>query len=61
MVRLALDTATTFRQCKALLDTARDDVLLASLARPDYMTFDTPAIVDTLDRAISHAFLPGPQ
>jgi hypothetical protein len=60
MVRTAIETSTTFTQMKSLIDHASndDDNLMSSLVTGEIGKFDTPAIVNTLQRAIDCAFLP---
>ena len=60
MVRTAIGTSTTFAHMKSLLDNALndDDNLMLSLVTNEVGTFDTPAIVNTLQRAVDYAFLP---
>ena len=60
MVRMALRTTTVFSKMKALLDTAvtSDDAMMQSLVSGEVGNFDTPAIVNTLQKAIDSAFLP---
>ena len=59
MVRTALETATTFVKMKSLLDHALtdNDILMSSLVTGEVGKFDIPAIVNTLQRAVDHAFL----
>ena len=60
LVRMAMRTATTFNMMKQALDNAMEggDVPLLSLASKEFDFYDTPAIINTLQRALDHAFLP---
>lgn len=60
MVRLALQTATTFKEMtlrwdEALLD---DSSPMLGLVTRDFDLFDSPAIINQLQKAVDHAFLP---
>ena len=60
MVRLALETATTFRNMSIRWDEALqdDNSPMLCLASREYDFFDTPAIVTMLQKAVDHVFLP---
>jgi hypothetical protein len=60
MVRMVLQTATTFHQMQVYFDSALkdDNAMMSGLVSREIETFDTPAIVNTLQKAIDHAFLP---
>ena len=60
MVRMVLPTATTFHQMQVYFDSALkdDNAMMSGLVSREIETFDTPAIVNTLQKAIDHAFLP---
>ena len=60
MTRMALQTTTVFSEMKAMLDEAlnSDSAMLLSLATSEISNFDTPAIVNSMQKAIDHAFLP---
>ena len=60
MIRMALQTSTSFTNMKLLYDKALDDddCMMLSLVSGEASGFDTPAIVNTLQKAIDHAFLP---
>ena len=60
MIRMVLQSATTFFKMKALYDEAldEDDRMLRSLVSREVPAFDTPAIVNTLQKAIDYEFLP---
>ena len=60
IVRMSMRTATSFAKMRALLDQASldDHAPLASITSRECDWFDTPAIVNTMQRAMDHAFLP---
>ena len=60
MVRMTLQTATVFSKMKALFDSSfnDDDCMMQSFASGEVALFDTPAIVNTLQKTIDSAFLP---
>ena len=60
MIRMVLQTATSFTKMKLCLDEALSDdqCMMLSLATNEVTMFDTPAIVNTLQTAIDCAFLP---
>ena len=57
---MALQTATSFTKMKTLFDEALNDdrCMMLSLVSGEAISFDTPAIVNTLQKAIDCAFLP---
>ena len=61
IVRMTLQTSSSFGPMKRLLDEARTDdtAPMMMLASEEYDFFDTPAIVNTMQKVIDHAFLPG--
>ena len=60
MTRMALQTTTVFSKMKATLDEAvhSDNSMLVSLVTGEVSGFDTPAIVNSMQKANDHAFLP---
>ena len=61
IVWMTLQTSSSFGPMKRLLDEARTDdtAPMMMLASEEYDFFDTPAIVNTMQKVIDHAFLPG--
>lgn len=59
MIRMALQTATSFTKMKTLFDDALngDRCMMLSLVSGETTSFDMPAIVNTLQKAIDCAFL----
>jgi hypothetical protein len=60
MIRMALRTTTVFTKMKRLLDDTlnSDECSVLSFTSREVTSFDTPAIVNTLQKAIDYAFLP---
>ena len=63
MVRMALRTNTVLTKMQTLFDEAinKDDCLMISLVSREAPRFDTPAIINTLQKSIDSAFLPDVQ
>lgn len=59
MIRMALQTATVFASMKWIYDNAvsSDEATLNSFVSSEVSGFDTPAIVNTLQKAIDYVFL----
>jgi hypothetical protein len=57
---MTLRTSSTFSKMKAMLDEAAssDNAPMSALTKGDIGLFDTPAIVQTMQKALGHAFLP---
>ena len=60
MVRMTLQTSTVFVQMRQLFENALndDECMVHSFVRREARSFDTPAIITTMQKAIDSAFLP---
>ena len=60
VVRTAMWGSTVFPKLKAFYDQSsrEDDAPLSGLVNNECSAYDTPAIVNTMQRALDHAFLP---